>query len=230
MRPVLIDAYSGTGGASMGYHRVGFEVIGIDIKPQPRYPFRFICADVPKLDLVTLARDLGAVVLAGSPPCKVRTTMKAFSSAHHTDLLPGFREQCIATGLPYIIENVPPSPDMIDPVTLCGSSFDLGVLRHRLFESNMTLTAPACDHEGQAARSPGYPVKRYHSGSPVITMSPVIGCYGRGQGLGPGEVELWKQAMGIDWMTRDEMAQAIPPAYTEHLGRQIMAQLQAVAA
>lgn len=224
-KPVLIDAYSGTGGCSMGYHRAGFEVVGIDIKPQPRYPFRFIQADVPDLDLVAVARRLGAVAVAGSPPCKVHTSLKAFSAAHHTDLIPSFREQCLATGLPYVIENVPGAP-LIDPVMLCGSSFNLGVLRHRLFESNLPLTAPPCDHAGQAARSPGYPVKRYHSGKPVVVMSPVIGVYGRGQGLGKGEVDLWKKAMGIDWMNRDEMAQAIPPAYTEHLGSQLMAHLR----
>lgn len=215
----------------MGYHLAGFDVVGIDVKPQPRYPFRFIQTDVPELDMVDLAGQLGAVVLTGSPPCKVHTTMKAFSSAHHTDLIPSFRAQCLATGLPYVIENVPPNPGLIDPITLCGSSFpELGVRRHRLFESNMDLTAPACDHKGQEQRSPWYPVKRYHSGKPVVTMSPVLGVYGGGQGLGPGEVPLWRKAMGIGWMTRDELAQAIPPAYTEHLGRQILAQLEQVAA
>lgn len=224
-RPVLIDAYCGGGGASMGYSQAGFEVIGLDKFPQPNYPFEFLQVDVPNFDLVGFAQERRALVLAGSPPCKVHTTMKAFSSKHHTDLIPSFRKQCLASGLLYVIENVPPDPGLINPITLCGSSFDLGVRRHRLFESNVRLTAPPCDHAGQAAKSPGYPTKRYHSGKPEIVMSPVIGVFGRGQGLGPGESELWKKAMQIDWMTRDELAQAIPPAYTRHIGQQILCKL-----
>lgn len=73
----------------------------------------------------------------------------------------------------------------------------------------------------QAARSPGYPVKDYHSGQPVVTMSPVVGVYGRGQGLGPGEIDLWRRAMGIDWTVQDELSQAVPPAYTTWIGNQL---------
>lgn len=221
-RPLMIDAYCGAGGASMGYFRAGFNVVGIDKFPQKNYPFLFIEADIPEMDLADLAKSCDAAVIVGSPPCKVHTTLKSFSGAHHTDLIPSFREQCLASGLPYVIENVPPDPGLIDPITLCGSSFDLGVRRHRLFESNVPLIAQDCDHKRQDALSPSYPTKRYHSGGPVVAMSSVIGVYGRGQGLGKGEIDLWKRAMGINWMTRDEMAQAIPPAYTEYLGRQLI--------
>jgi hypothetical protein len=101
-------------------------------------------------------------------------------------------------------------------------NFDLGVQRHRLFESNVSLSAPLCAHERQASLSKKYPVKRYHSGKPKIVMSPVIGVFGRGQGLGPGEVDMWRAAMGISWMVRDELSQAIPPVYTQYIGSQLM--------
>jgi hypothetical protein len=161
--------------------------------------------------------------------CKKNTSLKAFSAAHHVELIPQTRELLNQIGVPYVIENVVGAA-MIDPIMLCGSMFGLGVRRHRLFESNLPLQAPKCDHAGQAAASPGYPTLRYHSGKPIVTMSPVVGVYGRGQGLGPGEVALWRQAMGIDWMARDEMREAIPPAFTEFLGRQVIPLLQANAA
>lgn len=219
--PVLVDIGCKAGGTSVGYHRAGFDVIGIDIEDQSHYPYRFIRADLRDLTPGDLL-DLGAVALAGSPPCKVHTRLKAFSAAHHLDLIPQTRALFRATGLPFVIENVEGAP-LLAPVTLCGSMFGLGVRRHRLFElGHWRMRQPVCRHDEQDAASPQYPVKRYHSGRPEIVMSPVIGVYGRGQGLGPGEKELWQRAMGIDWMTRDEMAQAIPPAYTEYLGRTLM--------
>lgn len=214
-RPTLLDLFSGAGGAGVGYHRAGFCVTGVDEAPMPRYPFRFVRGDA--LAYVAEHGHRFAAVHA-SPPCKRNTSLKAFSGSHHRELVPETRAALVATGRPYVIENVP-GAEMLDPVVLCGSTFDLGVRRHRLFEASFPLPQPACDHAGQAARSPGYPVKRYHSGRPVITISPVIGVFGRGQGLGPGEVKLWQRAMGIDWMSRDEMREAIPPAYTEHVGR-----------
>jgi DNA (cytosine-5)-methyltransferase 1 len=226
-RPRLLDLFCGAGGAAKGYHDAGFEVIGVDIKPQPRYPYQFICGNVMSL-APCLIRQFRPAVVHASPPCKKATSLKAFSAAHHLELVPGTRDLLITSGLPYVMENVP-GADLRDPVVLCGSMFDLGVRRHRLFESNMDIPQPTCDHEGQDAASPGYPVLQYHSGAPVIRMSTVIGVYGRGQGLGPGEIDLWKQAMGIDWMIRDEMAQAIPPAYTRFIGEQLM-NLLAVAA
>lgn len=209
----------------MGYHLAGFDVVGVDVIPQPRYPFEFHQADA-----VEFIRDHGQEfdVIAGSPPCKVHTDLKAFSGAHHIDMIPDVRKAMIESGHPYVIENVPGAP-LLNPVQLCGSAFDLGVERHRRFESNIELYAPACDHSRQAAISPGYPVRRYHSGQPVITQSRVVGVFGRGQGLGPGEVDLWRRAMGIDWMTREELREAIPPRYTEYLGRQLIRHLATIA-
>lgn len=222
-RPRLLDLYCGAGGAAMGYHRAGFEVVGVDIVPQPRYPFEFHRGDA----LRALARNGHRFdAFHASPPCKLSTSLKAFSGPWHVELVPDTRAALVATGRPWVIENVPGAP-LISPITLCGSSFPgLFVQRHRLFESNFPIAELACDHEGQAARSPGYPVKRYHSGRPIVTMSPVIGVYGRGQGLGEGEVNLWRKAMGIEWMVRDELSQAIPPAYTEFIGLQLMALLR----
>lgn len=230
-RPVAVDLYCKAGGVSMGYHRAGFRVIGIDLDPQPRYPFPFIRADVLSLTAASL-RGLGAAVVTASPPCKVATDLKAFSAPHHENLIPQTRELLQAWGGPYVIENVPGAP-LADPAVYCGSAFRLGVERHRLFEygGGLTIVSPGCRHEvWDEPGWPRWPVKRYHSGRPVVTMSPVIGVYGRGQGLGAGEVELWKRAMGIDWMTRDEMAQAIPPAYAEHIAGQVLDQLQEMAA
>lgn len=219
----LLDLYSKAGGAGMGYHRAGFDVIGVDIEPQPRYPFEFIQADAIEM-LADIAFVSQFDAIHASPPCKVHTSLKAFSAAHHVDLIPDTRRLLEASGLPYVIENVVGAP-MVSPVTLCGSMFDLGVRRHRLFETNWALPQPACRHAEQAAASPMYAVKRYHSGRPVVTPSPVIGVYGGGKGLGPGEVDMWRAAMGIAWMTRDELAQAIPPAYTRHVGHALMAHL-----
>lgn len=219
-RPQLVDFFCKAGGASMGYHRAGFEVTGVDIEPQRRYPFKFVQGNA--LELLADPDFLAQFdVIAASPPCKVHTSLKAFSAKHHENLIPPTRELLLASGKPWVMENVVGAP-LFNPLTLCGSMFNLGVRRHRLFETNLFLWQPRCRHREQAAASPKYPVKRYHSGKPEILMSPVIGVYGRGQGLGEGEIELWRQAMGIDWMTKDEMAQAIPPAYSEYIGSQIL--------
>lgn len=222
-RPVLIDAYCGAGGASMGYSRAGFDVVGIDIEAQPRYPFDFVQEDLTKFDLVKFAHSRRAVVLAGSPPCKVHSKLKPLAADHHTDLIPGFRKQCVESGLLYVIENVP-GASLLDPIQLCGSSFPgLWVKRHRLFESNLRLEGLLCDHESQAGKSPGFRVlRRYVDGEPVYYDSSIVGVYGRGQRGGKGEIDTWRKAMGIEWMYVYELSQAIPPAYTEYLGRQIM--------
>jgi hypothetical protein len=218
-KPRLLDLFCGAGGAAMGYYHAGFQVTGIDIIPQPNYPFGFHQGDA--LEYVDAHGDEFDVVHA-SPPCKVHTTLKSFSAAHHQDLIPQTRSLLKKLNIPWVIENVPGAP-LENPVTLCGSSFNLGVQRHRLFESNTDFPSKPCMHNRQKTQGRRYPVKRYHSGKPVITYSHVIGVYGRGQGLGAGEVNLWRQAMGISWMIRDELAQSIPPAYTEYVGQYLMA-------
>lgn len=220
-RPRILDLFCGAGGAAMGYHHAGFDVVGVDEVSQPRYPFTFYKGDA--LGVINW-RDFDAV--HASPPCKVHTALSVFSSPWHIDLIPQTRKLLESSGLPYVIENVPGAITLRSDLTLCGSTFKLGVRRHRLFElSGFKVTQPDCDHAGQAAASPKYMVKRYNTGKPIITPSPVIGVYGHGQGLGEGEVQMWRDAMDIQWMVRDELSQAIPPAYTEYIGRQLMEQL-----
>lgn len=224
-RPLLIDLCCKAGGSSMGYYRAGFDVIGIDVQPQRRYPFDFVRADLRKLTPADLLAYRPAAI-AASPPCKVFTTLKAFSDPGHENLIPATRTLLRRTGLPYVIENVPGAP-LHWPIALCGSMFGLGVRRHRLFELGRWRTEqPACRHAEQDAASPGYPVLRYHAGKPRVVMSPVLGVYGGGQGLGEGEVERWRHAMGIEWMSRRELAQAVPPAYTQWLGERLIGLIQ----
>jgi DNA (cytosine-5)-methyltransferase 1 len=212
-RPRLLDLFCCAGGCSVGYHRAGFEVTGVDYAPQPDYPYRFHRADALRFPLA------GFDAYAASPPCKVHTALRHTATAStlfdvHTDLVGAIRERLAATGRPYVIENVPGAP-LLDPVTYCGSSFGLSVRRHRLFESNVQLVAPPCDHAAQPM---------------------VLGVYGTGgpdnraNRPGGGGVKVSgpaaSAALGIDWTTdQRRLSQAIPPAYTEHIGRQLLAVL-----
>jgi DNA (cytosine-5)-methyltransferase 1 len=210
-RPVLLDLFCGAGGAARGYVEAGFEVVGIDHRPQPRYPYRFIQGDAldralwPECD-----------VIHASPPCQrysqASKRWKGCAEAH-PDLVGPTRFALGGSGRPFIIENVPGAP-LIDPIMLCGSMFGLGVRRHRLFESSasLPLTAPACDHASQPPRYWIYDHGRWY-------LSPVAHVFGHGGGKSKGD---WPEAMGIDWMVNRELAQAIPPAYTRYIGGQIL--------
>lgn len=220
-RPKLLDLYCGEGGCSMGYHLAGFDVTGVDIVRMERYPFEFVQASALSLPASYL---LQFDAIAASPPCKVHTAMRMFSSAHHRDLLPATRSLLNFVGKPFVMENVPGAP-MIRPITLCGSMFGLNVRRHRLFESNIKLEQPKCDHAGQKANSPGYKVLQYHSGQPREHTASVVSVYGRGNGYGEGETELWRKVMDMPWASKDGLAQAIPPAYTKFIGQQLLAHL-----
>lgn len=220
MRPRLLDLFCGGGGASMGYHRAGFDVVGVDKNPQPNYPFEFHQGDAIEF-VLEHGHEFDAI--AASPPCQDHSTLRhTMGSSHGTGWLVGAtRDALIATGLPYVIENVPGAP-LLGPLKLCGSMLGLGaqcrdgwrrLQRHRLFESNVPLLAPGpCVHQGPA-------VGVYGGGPSPRTAKTSRGGY---QGLMLERVA----AMGIDWMTRDELSQAIPPAYTEHLGVQLIAQLE----
>jgi len=218
-RPRLLDLFCGAGGAAVGYHRAGFEVVGVDIKPQPRYPFAFVQADaLETLREWTWENEISFDAIHASPPCQAFTDLKDMHNAiRHEDLLTPTRELLEATGLPYVIENVEGAP-MSPTVTLCGSSFGLGaegarLQRHRHFETNWPLLGPPCAH-GVSSR--------------------VIGVYG-GHGRDRRRTvktqdfstEARREAMGIDWMTGSELSQAIPPAYTELIGHQLMSHLKA---
>lgn len=207
----LLDLFCGGGGAGAGYAAAGFEVVGWDITAHPRYPFEFHQGDALALTPEYLDQfDL----IHASPPCKTHTRLKAFSSSHHLDLIPQTR--ALIGDRPYVIENVEGAP-LNAPVKLCGSMFGLDVQRHRLFETNWPLVQPECRHERWTNR---YPVKRYHSGVGVITYSPVVCVFGGGQGLGPGETDLWRKVMEMPWASKAELSQAIPPAYTKWIGEQ----------
>jgi DNA (cytosine-5)-methyltransferase 1 len=181
----------------MGYHRAGFEVVGVDIKPQPRFPCAFVQADA--LEYVAQhGREFDAI--HASPPCQAFTTARVIYGREHPDLLTPTRKMLEETGKPWVIENVPQAPMRADLV-LCGSMFGQPRLkRHRWFELSWPFFAlvPACQH----ARK-------------------LVSVFGHGGHVYPGVAD-WREVMGIDWMTRDELAQAIPPAYTEYIGRRIL--------
>ncbi len=219
-RPRLLDLFCGAGGAAVGYHRAGFDVVGVDIKPQPHYPFEFVQGDaLETLSPFWMDATFFEAVHA-SPPCQAFTDLKDMHNAlTHADLLTPTRELLEATDLPYIIENVEGAP-MTPTITLCGSSFGLGaegarLQRHRHFETNWPLLGPPCAH-GVAQR--------------------VIGVYGghgrdsrRTVNTQDFSTEARREAMGIDWMTGAELSQAIPPAYTELIGHQLLAHIRATA-
>ena len=206
----------------MGYSRAGFEVVGVDINPQPRYPFAFHQGDA--LEYARLhGHEFDAI--HASPPCQRASRLRSLGMARngsypeHPELIGPTREIFQSLGLPYVIENVVGAP-LINPITLCGSQFGLKVYRHRLFESNVPLAAP--HHEPHRDRTPGAGNGKSPKGFISVCGS------GGVKGMNAREiVDYWSMAMGIDWMTRKELAQSIPPAFTEFIGRQLMEQLTA---
>ena len=206
----LLDLYCGAGGASTGYALAGFQVTGIDVKHGKRYPYTYI-----KGDVLTYITDLDFLrsfdVIHASPPCQTHSITQHLRNAQgkstsKVDLIPQTRAALIASGKPYIIENVPGSP-LIDPVLLCGSAFGLKVRRHRLFESNVTIQGTTCNHKEQ-----GRPVGVYGSMRDEIPKG----------GKTAETMEQALTAMGITNMIWSELVEAIPPAYTKHLGTQLL--------
>jgi len=215
VRPLLLDLYGGAGGAGMGYVLAGFDVVSIDIHTRQDLPdspwFHHERADA--LDVLADTAYLRSFdALHGSPPCQTHTALTNLRDAQgkgtsKVDLIPQTRAAFEASGLPYVIENVPRStvrPDVI----LCGSSFGLKVRRHRWFESNVAMFGLPCDHAGQ-----GRPVGVYGSKGDDIPSG----------GSTARTLEEGREAMGIPWMSWSALVEAIPPAYTEHLGTQLLA-------
>jgi DNA (cytosine-5)-methyltransferase 1 len=218
-RPRLLDVCCGAGGASMGYRLAGFDVVGVDKDLQPNYPFEFIRADALEvLADQTFVSEFD--VLAGSPPCQMFTAYRRRPGVGdgYLNLIPDVRRAFVASGKPYVIENVETArSELHNPVRLCGSSFGLDVRRHRLFESNMPLSVPPCDHSWQTPRFPPATNRRN------LRRTVEVGVYRI-------QLPVQQKAMGIDWMRLSELSQAIPPAYTEHLGLQIVSALDMEAA
>jgi DNA (cytosine-5)-methyltransferase 1 len=230
LNPVLVDLCCGAGGCSEGYRRAGFDVIGVDLTYSPRYPFPFVLADALRAPIDWQRVD----AVHASPPCQAFSALRTMKNAkEHADLLTPMRELLKATGKPYVIENVPGAPMRRD-VVLCGSMFGLGTAdgegqlrRHRYFELNWKLSAlvPPCQHD---IRKPievyghgdsGVAYRKYRA---VTVVGKAGGSSRRDRAMAYNTSDR-KHAMGIDWMQdRHELAQAIPPAYTEFIGRQLM--------
>lgn len=198
-----LDLFCCAGGASMGLHRAGFDVTGVDIAPQPRYPFNFIQGDALEADLS------GYDFVWASPPCQRYTVAQnaAKNADAHPDLVEPVRAKLEAWGGPWIMENVVGAP-LRNPATLCGLALGLKVKRHRLFESNVFLMTPPCpSHDQDYFVIFGHEVRNRRHGDKA----------GRKNKIADG-----RAAMGIDWMTRGELSEAIPPAYSLFLARQII--------
>ncbi len=195
----------------MGYYRAGFDVVGVDIRPQKHYPFEFHQADA-----MTFPLD-GFDVVHASPPCQAHCDLKhMWNAKKHIDLIEPTRRRLSESGKLYVIENVEGAP-LVNPIKLCGTMFGLKTTgaelrRHRLFETNWPLLlVPQCQHKNEPR---------------------VIGVYGghgrdrrRTVNTQDFSTEARREAMGINWMTGAELSQAIPPAYTEFIGRQLMIEL-----
>jgi len=209
MKYRLLDLYCGGGGASYGYELAGWEVVGVDIMPQPKYRGQFIQADAIEY-VREHYREFNAV--HASPPCQAYSMASMqFRKAgkKYPDSIAGTRQELIKTGLPYIIESVPGSP-LVDPVELCGAMFGMRTYRHRLFESNIELKVPF--HPEHIARNAkmGRPPKD----------DEFIQYMGHFSG-----VRLVQQMTGLTWLGQKELAQSIPPQYTEYIGRQLLSNL-----
>ncbi len=219
VRPRLLDLFCCAGGAGVGYHRAGFDVVGVDMKPQPNYPFTFIQADAMTLDPEFLA---SFDAIHASPPCQSYSDL-AKRNRNADDwprLIEPVREMLRLTGLPYVIENVDGAP-LIDAVVLCGTMFpELRVLRHRLFEASFPLVAPPHKKHPKVHT---FDKRKSHFGKTDEWKDFV-----QVTGGGNCSVAAARDAMGIDWMSKGELNEAIPPAYAESVGRQLLQHLASI--
>ena len=210
-RPRLLDLFCGAGGAAMGYHRAGFDVVGVDIEEQPRYPFPFVQDDALEC-LAEYSQEFDAI--HASPPCQAYSTSTP-DKTRHPDLVATVRGLLVASGRPWVIENVPGAP-LHAPIVLCGHAFGLPVRRHRLFETTIAVLSPGC------ACDSGEPIGVYGD-------HPQEANYRRPDGTRRGAkartLAEARAAMGIDWMSWRELTQAIPPAYTQFVGEQLLEHL-----
>lgn len=211
--PKLLDLFCGAGGASAGYYRAGYEVTGVDILPHKDYPFDFIQADA-----LAVVRDIKYLdqfeVVHASPPCPHYSTI-TFDKLKHPDLIPEVRAFLVDWGGDYVIENVENSP-LNSPLLLCGSMFGLRTRRHRLFESSAWLPSLDCKHREQVSPTVGvygsHPDRKAHQRT-----------NGKSRGVKACSTEEAQSVLGIDWMNNwDDLADAIPPAYTRWIGKNLL--------
>lgn len=208
--PWMIDLFCCQGGASAGYNAAGFNILGVDLDPQSRYPFPFVQADAIEFAWRFACHFAAA---AASPPCQRYTLAQRIQNNDHPDLIKPTREALLTSGRPYVIENVPGARDeLLNPVELCGTMFGLRTYRHRLFEPSpgLTLTPPAHPSHEVPLRKMGralQPGDYYHAVGNFSGVSTI------------------RRDMGVFWMSRDGIRECIPPDYAHHLGRQLIAAL-----
>ena len=238
----ILDLYCCAGGAGWGYNLAGFDVYGVDLEDQPNNPFPFVQGDALQVLRYLIAgvkigfntgdalewlglEDFDAI--HASPPCQSYLNLGRVNKAQgrtyeHPDLIADTRELLEQTGLPWVIENVQDARrELRNPVRVCGTGLRLPLRRHRLFESNIPLEGVPCRHDL-------YTVPKYWTGwrpNGEHRLSTVVQVYGNAGGR-----EHWAEAMGIDWMSPREMCEAIPPRFSEHVGRQLIAHLEELAA
>jgi DNA (cytosine-5)-methyltransferase 1 len=205
----VLDLCCCGGGASKGYADAGYDVTGVDIVPQPLYPYRFILADMfDYLDAHGAEYDL----IHASPPCQAYSVTKSLHSNEYPALIPALRDALAhGIGVPYVIENVPGAP-LLNPVVLCGQMFGLALYRHRLFECSLPVVAPP--HPKHVQPATGTKGWGKSSGAPIQTVTGSNYLANKG-----------RAAMEIDWLPMRQLNQAIPPKYTEFIGRAFLAQL-----
>lgn len=243
-RPMILDLYSGAGGAASGYHRAGFDVLGVDIRPQPHYPFDFVQADA--IDVLeglvegkyVLGRDRSYTLedfaaIHASPPCQRYSSITKIrgNPADHPDLIDPTRRGLRGSGLPYVIENVVGArSELLNPVTICAQSMGLFLdedgkryvlARHRLFETNWFLMVPpcACDKKSSTVEVLGV----YGGGTRQDTRLRKNTAGGNTNKANTRQARL---LMEMPWANRQEMNLAIPPRYTEHIGRALLQELR----
>jgi DNA (cytosine-5)-methyltransferase 1 len=199
VKPRLLDLFCGAGGAAMGYHRAGFEVVGVDIEPQPNYPFEFVQGDA--LDPPVFYDEFDAI--HASPPCQHDADVTSWRGDRddHPDLIPPTRALLMEVGLPFVLENVRAAVrrgKFRGDHMLCGTMFGLSLRRHRYFETSWGwfMAPQGCQHRA--------------------------GDYSFDHG-GKQPESVYRDAMGCGWMTVEESREAIPPAYTEHIGHHLLA-------
>ncbi len=209
-RPKALDLFCGAGGATKGLQRAGFHVTGVDIKPQPRY-----CGDeFHQADAMTFPLE-GFDFIWASPPCQaysVAAQSRRNAGHEYPDLLAPTRVRLQFSGIPWVIENVPGAP-MRGDFVLCGCQVGLKIRRKRLFETSWEgfSMVHSCNHRDPVVSVVGH-------GTPSWVRKQL--------GFTP-KIADYRAAMDIDWMNRDELSLAIPPAYSEFIGRQIMEVLEA---